>query len=256
MENVDNRKRALNEIVSVEAWHLQFKKGIRTVKLHVDVTFKEGRLGGEADSPVTFRLALEKAEVIVVVPETEPCDVILRSVARDGVASAYSEIGTIQKKAATQIAASANPTAKRKVQHASGKRVSRKGVLELQTVHSKTEEGFHSWSISSSTDGVISGKPWDPIKSPRMQIKDRRNSVDVGIPPQVRIQIRCLKEDLIISEIKSKKLNPMYLYNPNKIAAAEAFIREKLKTIDFDIPVNLAPDFTKLLIADTIAEAQ
>jgi hypothetical protein len=49
--------------------------------------FGVARVGGEADSPVRFRLSIKRAEIIVLIPESEPVRVDKRSVSRDSPAS-------------------------------------------------------------------------------------------------------------------------------------------------------------------------
>lgn len=79
--NYDNRKRALADVVTIEPWHDDFGKP--RVNLHADVVFGTARLGGEAESPVRFRLSVKRAEVTVIVPESEPVSVDKLSVSRD-----------------------------------------------------------------------------------------------------------------------------------------------------------------------------
>ena len=43
-----------------------------TADLHADVVFGVARVGGEADSPVRFRLSIKRAGIIVLIPESEP----------------------------------------------------------------------------------------------------------------------------------------------------------------------------------------
>ena len=70
-----NRKRGLAEVVSIDAWHERFGESCDRADLHANVTFMTGRLGGEPESQVRFRLSLKRAEIVVVIPETEPLSV-------------------------------------------------------------------------------------------------------------------------------------------------------------------------------------
>jgi hypothetical protein len=79
-DNSENRRRALAEVVSVDAWHEQFGHGVPKVDLHVDVVFENGRVGAEKESPVRFRLSVRQAEVVILIPELEPASVDKKSV--------------------------------------------------------------------------------------------------------------------------------------------------------------------------------
>jgi hypothetical protein len=51
--------------------------------LHADIVFGKGRVGGDTESPVRFRLSLRRAEIVVVVPPLEPISIDKKSVSRD-----------------------------------------------------------------------------------------------------------------------------------------------------------------------------
>src|SRR4051794_22753548 len=82
MRNTENRKRAFADVVTIDAWHDSFSKE-STVDLHADVVFGTARVGGDSQSPVRFRLSLRRAEVIVIIPDSEPVSVDRKSVSRD-----------------------------------------------------------------------------------------------------------------------------------------------------------------------------
>ena len=65
----DNRKRALADVVTVDAWHAEFSNDAPRVDLHIDVVFGVGRIGGGESAGVRFRLSLRRAEVVVVAHE-------------------------------------------------------------------------------------------------------------------------------------------------------------------------------------------
>jgi hypothetical protein len=66
-----------------------------------------------------------------------------------------------------------------------------------------------------------------------MKVKDTRKDRARGIEPTVRIQVRCLREDLEISNIvlKDSRAWERLIRSPthrNRVAAAEAVIRDRL----------------------------
>ena len=81
--NSDNHQRIFAEVVSVQAWHDSFDSKVSKADLSVDVVFGEARIGGEVVSPIRFKLELRRADLIVVIPETEPVSVDLSSLSRD-----------------------------------------------------------------------------------------------------------------------------------------------------------------------------
>ena len=87
VNNSENRRRAFADVVTIDAWHESFGPEVGTADLHADVVFGVARVGGETDSPVRFRLSIKRAEIIVLIPESEPVRVDKRSVSRDSPAS-------------------------------------------------------------------------------------------------------------------------------------------------------------------------
>ncbi len=79
----ENRKRAFADVVTIDAWHDTFSESVSTVDLHADVVFGTARVGGDAQSPVRFRLSVRRAEIIVIIPDSEPVSVDRKSVSRD-----------------------------------------------------------------------------------------------------------------------------------------------------------------------------
>src|SRR2546423_71274 len=82
-QNFDNRRRAFADVVSIDAWHPPFSDQVSRVDLHADVVFGTARIGGENESAVRFRLSVKRAEIVVVVPDSEPVGVDRSSVSRD-----------------------------------------------------------------------------------------------------------------------------------------------------------------------------
>lgn len=83
MAGKPNRRRTFADVVAIDAWHETFS-GARRVSLHADVVFGTARVGGEMQSKVRFRLSVQRAELVLVTPESEPVSVDIESVSRDG----------------------------------------------------------------------------------------------------------------------------------------------------------------------------
>ena len=219
----NNRRRALAEVVSIDAWHDEFTSTTLKVALHVDVVFETGRIGGETESPVRFRLNVKQADVVVVIPESEPLKVEKKSVSRDapqilgGIAETI-ELATDASIEATDISAA---------------------LRLISVTQSNTPDGQYRWSLRPCQGKVLEGRPWNANESPRLQIIDQRKDPRKGIPPTLRAEVRCRREDLLITEITLKDSSILEKAKNkigfrNRFAAAEAYIRDRLCKRRFD----------------------
>lgn len=271
-KNSDNRKRAFADVVSIDAWHAPFGK-TETVDLHADVVFGEARVGGEEESAVRFRLKVKRAEVVVVIPETEPVGVVKSSVSRDAPEFEARYHKTIarnrhtQAKAASQLnitpaqvspcvdvgaAAGASSTTDETIE------ISATVPLIMATM-SKTPEGHYRWALKSiKDDQPLEGRPWDGTKQPRLKLVDLRKDRKSGLPPTVRLEVRCKREDLLIEDLTIKnetvwQAARQALGFENRMAAAESYIRDRLTEEGLEV-LNLPDIFGQLTLASVTAE--
>ncbi|SCX79964.1 hypothetical protein [Rhizobium sp. NFACC06-2] len=247
MENtLGNRKRILSEVISLEAWQ-QPGGNPSQVNLHADVVFKEGRIGGEEASKIRFRLSVRRAELIVIIPENEPLVAIPSSVARDSIAiegtktsrvhrtSGMSSSAKLSSKLSTlgvraeldgNINASMNSDAEEVFE--------KKQLLRpISVEQSLTVDGHYRWEMFSEVNSVLRGRPWKVIEEPRLTLVDKRVDQRKGIPPVVNIRVRCLREDIVISDISIKDEGKWSMiksgsFFKNKLIAAQAYIRSML----------------------------
>lgn len=244
----DNRRRALNEIVSLEAWHDPFSKSDKKVDLHVDVAFLTGRLGGEDESPVRFVLSLRQAEIVVIIPPSEPARIDPKSVSRDGpqLSAKLTEERTVKKSGKAKAKAKAgldqkgltggiaigvegetSAVAKTHLQVT-------QAVKNMRLMHRLDADGHHGWLVSAiGKEEVLAGRPWNAAEDPRFKVVDTRADRTKGLPPGVKVEVRCRREDLKIDKIELK--DPKGLADQlkrgskrNKQIAAEAIIRTRL----------------------------
>jgi hypothetical protein len=82
-KNFDNRRRAFADVVTIDAWHDAFDGEKARADLHADIVFGTARVGGEPESPIRFRLSIKRAEIVLVVPPSEPITIDRSSVSRD-----------------------------------------------------------------------------------------------------------------------------------------------------------------------------
>lgn len=253
-----NHRRAFSEVVSLEAWHDSFCEAVEAADLHVAVAFLTGRLGGRPEDEVRFQLSLKRAEVLVIVPPGEPARVDPRSVSRDGPMRTIETSQSLTTNSKTSAQGSANLSAKLtdlaaglglaiNAEESTNRELALKIASQIKGMavqHSTTGEGHHQWSVTPPPDlgrprpsagpsGVLSGAPWDGGADKRLTVVDTRANRDRGLAPSIRVEIRCRREDLHISdiELKDEKAWREIKRKPNqrnKIAAAEAIIRSRL----------------------------
>ncbi|WP_151343446.1 hypothetical protein [Rhizobium leguminosarum] len=276
MNNDLNRVRAFADVVSVDAWHQSFDEGKQEVDLKVDVVFTEGRIGGERGSPVQFRLKLKRATLIVITPETEPVEVVRESIRREEnhLLTEFSseQVTKSDLAAGFDVNASANLAGGIKGAlsvHTAGKHeISRTDKEKVVGKHHPMKALFrinnvnntYSWIIDCDAAQFLEGRIWDANASPLMKLRDLRNDPQRGIAPNVRVAVQCLREDLIITDIKLKddpSLKDKILGNDEKLKlkAAEAYIRTKLTEIGLEVG-DLSNDFAKLVLMDLVAKTE
>lgn len=274
-----NRLRAFADVVGVDAWHKSFTPGSQEVDLKVDVTFKEGRVGGEDDSPVHFRLRLRRATLAVVISETEPVEVLRDSIRRDDDsieidwesqnvntkhnfaslgAGLSGSLNPLEASASASLSAKAETSIDVNRTHVERMRGRHRG-MKSRFQYDNLEQSFN-WLIDCQSTDFLEGRPWEANAQPLMTLRDTRQDPSRGIPPNVRVAIRCLREDLIISDIKIKDdvgfINKI-VGNEEKIKlkAAEAYIRTKLCEVGLLVG-DLSNDFAKVVLVDVMAKTE
>lgn len=238
-----NRRRALADLVSLEAWHKAFSGRSKVAALHVDVVFSTARLGAEADAPLRFQLSVKNAEVVVVIPPHEPVRVDPDSVERGKPTS----IGTVKRtrRAATSgglvgslgAAVGAKPRGVAAGGAAAGASFANTTEVELtaevraiSVQHSLTSKGEHRWALAPVLGKTLNGSPWDSRALSMLKLV----KTSAGrLSPGVRVEVRCRREDLLIEKIvvadptlwRRLKGTPEY---ENKMIAANSYIRDRL----------------------------
>lgn len=271
-KNSDNRRRAFADVVTIEAWHDEFDDGHPKADLHTDVVFGTARVGGEPESPVRFRLSVRRAEVVVIIPELEPVSVDKASVSRDSPelegrltkvvekknqAHAKGSLSGAMARAGLRAEASAEVGAEASVSASEKLEVSATVQFVIVT-QSKTSEGHYRWSVEPRASQVLKGRPWDPVNQPRLKLIDKRKDRSAGIPPAVRVEVRCRREDLDIDRLEIKDENLWETVKrragfQNRMAAAESYNRDRLLEEGLDVR-NIGDMFGELTLGSAIAE--
>lgn len=274
MKKVDNnRLGALAEVISIDAWHEEFGTNKHRADLHADVVFSTGRLGGEKESQVRFRLAIKRAELVVILSETEPVEIDRRSIARHTEVATITQATTKTTKRVSSAGGGAKLEAAARGLSASAKLDAKTGI-ERKTEDKWTQsqevpaikvthrlhigDGTDRWGFEARGSETLEGRPWDPVKAPLLTLIDRRKDRSRGLPPSVRLEIRCLREDLQIHDIvlKDERLHQRIMRRvgkENRLKAAEAYIRNQLEEAGLEFG-DLRDAFSKLTLAHAFAK--
>lgn len=267
---IGNRTRAIAEVVAIEAWHETFDGRIAKADLHADVSFSLGRMGDQAGARISFRLALRQAEVVLIVPESEGLKIDPKSVDREQTNVKFEASSTSKSKSSRQIMAAVKGAiglkpkldlngqlkASQTIERA---RTTKTTVTQPMIVaHSQTSDGHHCWKIEAMREDGLAGQPWKPSKA-RATLIDSQAGRDRSIVPCVRLEVRCRREDLIISDIQVvdftllEQLKAAVLHR-NKEVAAECFIRDELlkRGLGFS---DLNNRFATIVLASTTTDA-
>lgn len=270
--NKNNQLRAIHELVTLDAWVEQVENSSR-YNLHVDVSFSQARMGGEEESQVRFRVMVMGCDVVAVVPNEQSLSVVKNSVARSKPSKIkVSQTSEIEKSSGYSIKAALG--LKKSEASIGGKHSNSKNeafktqrdesVDAIQIRNSKSSDGYYSWQLQSTDRGPLIGSAWDAQNSPRLKIEDRRSFEQIArdntnrISPVVSVEIRCKREDIIISEIQHKDDTKQTMLQKRKnhsanLAAAEGVIKNIM--LEEGLPVaNISEIFSELNIADQIVE--
>ncbi len=272
-----NRARAFADVVNLDAWHDAFSDKNKAVDLHVDVAFQTAFMGAEVESPIRFKLGLSRAEVVVVISPVEPVSVVHRSISLDAPTLNTSQTKILSHKDIDGFKA-------RLLAILSGKNSKVDGSLSvlhdesrensykyeeisrsngMKVTHFQSRDGYHRWILepaSRSSDQdvyCLEGRPWDAHASPRLKIKDKRPAKSKSVPPSITVELRCHRQDIIISKMEPKDPSLAErilgaLYAKNKLLAAEALILKYLSSEGLGTP-NLSEPFESVTIASVQA---
>lgn len=232
----NNEARALSEIVSIDAWHAEFDESGKA-SVHVDASFFIGLIGAEDHFEITFKVALRRAVLRLVIPPTEPLTPIQSSIDREQTAEGILKIVSATNLgggASIGIDASSNAIPLRA--HASGNAFANKthsstselsqSISRFETRQFKDGSGNYCWEITGRDGTILEGKVWDPVKNPRMKVK-RTSSPKIS--PVMYVQVLCRRCDIEIDKVTPKSGSPFYnRFSSNRMAAARAVIKEKI----------------------------
>jgi hypothetical protein len=226
------------ETISLDAWRTPFDGDKGEAEPYVDVVFAErGRVGGGAD-PVRFRLSLKRAEVVVlrdneniievdrlsILRATPPTPAKVRHATKQESELSGSLGGALSPAAASlslKASTAGNVNVIDTLEH-------EQAVTRMEITHWKTADGYSFRIAARAHEPYLTGQPWQ-ASTPLMKLRDTNARRKRGEPPELRIEIHCLREDLVIEDIEftSGQFNWSALTR-NRQIAVEQFIKDEL----------------------------
>jgi len=265
---LSNTARIFSEILSIDAWRSQASSNAKEAKVHVELAFHHGRLGGDDFSiPFTFSIYLKRAVLSIQV--SSPLKIDRDSIAR-GVPEKEVELTKLRNIRESIVTSgsgrlSINP-AIFFAQMSGGVKSAKEITLEEQSKVIETVppilirpsptgmRGEYRWELEPSYLPYLDGQPWDPVGSPRLSIQDLTEAGDEAL---VKVFVSCKLEDIEIKDLKLKdgcfdaKLSQA-IYGDMNRAAAVQYIKHALRYASLE-PGMLDNRFSSVLLADILA---
>lgn len=264
---MNNRRRVLAELVSIDAWHEPFHISQGSYGVHVELSFHEARLGSDdPESPVTFRACLRRALLIVSIES--PLRIDRASIARSipikqaehtkilrAKNQVRSEVGMKTSIEPRKLAAAVGFSASIESDVSREDEIRFVQTLPETIVTARPQDGMrYRWDMEPSLSDHLSGQPWDPIEAPRMKVILPKT---IGIDPAIKVEIRCAREDLVISDIELKDKS-MWSQLESRVrgdlsdATAVQHLKNLLIGADLE-PGDIDNRFHEIILADLFA---
>lgn len=265
---MNNQRRVLAEVLAIDAWHQPIRTNGGTSSVHVELSFRNGRIGGDdADFPFTFRIALKRA--LLTVKLEPPLKLDRNSVAR----SIPVDVGEHTKTLSLLDEAKANVAFNGKISPSS-LHASMSGGGSVKAEASQQDQlrvvqsipriiatprpmGLHeyAWELVPGHNETLEGQPWNPVEQPRLSVQSLKASN--SIEPVIKIFVSCDLQDIEITDLKLKKNGPLEIikeaaFNRVNIAVAVQHLKLTLKDMSLEVG-DLDDRFASLLVADIIS---
>lgn len=265
---MNNRARIFSDLLSIEAWRSPITSNSREAKVHVELAFHQGRLGGDDYSlPFTFNVHLKRALLNIQV--SSPLVINRDSIAR-GIPEASVELTKykhVRKNITTNLSGEAKVSPAAFAAEISGGGKSVKDVTfeeEAKIIETvppilirpspASSSSEYCWELEPSYLPFLEGQPWDPISAPRFSIKDAAGDGDEA---PVKVFVSCKLEDIDISQLELKDINldarlAQIVYRDMNKAAATQYIKQALRFASLE-PGRMDNRFASVLLADILA---
>lgn len=270
-ENMSNQRRVLAEVLAIDAWHQPLRTNGGTSSVHVELSFRNGRIGGDdPEFPFTFRIALKRA--LLTVKLEPPLKLDRNSVAR----SIPVDQGEHTKTLSLRDEAKANASFSGKVSpsslhasisggasvHAEASQQDQLRVVQSipRIIATPRPMGSHeyAWELVPGHNETLEGQPWNPVAEPRLSVHSV-NSLG-AIAPSIKIFVSCDLHDIEITDLKLKKNGPLDIlkeaaFNRVNVAVAVQHLKLTLKEMTLEVG-QLDDRFSELIVADLLSTEQ
>jgi hypothetical protein len=252
---MSNKKRLLAQVLSIDAWHEPMKFDGRTFSVHVELSFKNGRIGGDDPRfPFTFKRAL------LTIQLEKPLSIDRKSVARH-IPSNQAELTQIiaardEIKSSREFGGKVSPAAlafsisgKAENTDASSREKQMKVVQEVPRIvaipHPLGSQEY-AWELRPGQS---------PVAEPRLSAKITSGGKP-KIEPVLKALVTCKLEDIEISDLVLKDTSPvgilkeMAFHRVNMVAAIQ-HLKFSLREMELEAG-DFGDKFSAVTIADMI----
>ncbi len=263
---MSNKRRVLAQVLSIDAWHEPMKFDGQTFSVHVELSFKNGRVGGDnPDFPFTFNVALKRA--LLTLTLEKPLVIDRNSVARSiplnqaemtRIVSARDEV-----KSSVELGGKVSPltmafslTGKTAGSEANSRENQVKVVQEVPRIIALPQPSGrreYAWELKPGQSETLEGQPWDPVAEPRFSARITTDGKP-RIEPIIKAVVSCKLEDLDITDLTLKDSSVVGIFkemafNRVNTAAAVQHLKFTLKEMELE-----TGDFGDLFSAVTLAD--
>ncbi|SLN21210.1 hypothetical protein PSM7751_00740 [Pseudooceanicola marinus] len=266
----DNTHRSLKRLVVVDAWFQRSLEDPRRFTLYADVSFNIERLGGGKDTAVTFKVGVKQCEIVFIRP-LSGFSVDRSSVRRQKPMSPQEITLSKQRKASggvrTKLGLSHKPSLEAGIEGNISATSERSSTLNLSKSSyneqfTRSREGHDAWSVNGQElGGCLMGPVFDVRTEPRLTLIDIRNEERRSqeeanaLTPTTHIEVRCLREDIDIFDIRLKDEDKegRLLGKPGRkerVLIARGVIREALISEGLSVGHLIDDPYAEMTICD------
>lgn len=267
----DNTHRTLKSLVVVDAIFRRSKENSSHYTLHADVIFNNERLGGGSETSVIFSIAVLRCEVVFVRPAQD--FIVDRNSVRRQKPMGPQEIHRSKQKShlltgSVKAILSLTPLqgvgggyeGSQKTEETAKSTQTRSMFNEQLT---KTTDGHDAWRVDGKEliDQRLLGPVFDFDTEPRLTLIDLRdearrlNDKKNEMNPLSRIEVRCVRDDIDVFDIRYKndEDNSLFRTRPGykeRMQVARGVIREALLEEGLSVGSLLDDPYAEMTICD------
>ncbi|WP_404714144.1 hypothetical protein [Sphingomonas sp. MMS24-J13] len=266
-----NNERVLAEVLSIDAWHEPLRCDGKTSAVHVELSFRNGRLGGDDKSfPFTFDLYLKRA--VLTIRLEKPLELDRQSVARNIPKdnSEYTMVTGLKNKVQASAAfkgklspssISASLDGSVSADNEATQEEKLKVIQRFPRIIATPRPGGsheYSWCLEPFHEDYLTGQPWDPTEDPRLSVKSLGRIL--AIEPAIKVVVSCSLDDIHIDNLQLKNRTILnvaedLIFGTVNEKAAIQHLKHVLK--DMQLEAGLLEDrFSEMNIADILSVTQ